>query len=139
MAWARLANAFIDVNAAAKSILDEAGSTPDLGETTERPLGVLALELWATVMHTCLTLINIFAIVAVSEFIAGPTADFSLATERALCVDTTLSPLTVAGSQQTLVDILAALSIWFESVAFEAGTSVVACTVMSTFPFALIS
>lgn len=46
-----------------------------------------------------------FAVVVVSEFIASPTADLSLATERALCVDTTLSSLTVAGSQQTLVNI----------------------------------
>lgn len=46
-----------------------------------------------------------FAIVVVSEFIASPTADLSLATKWALCVDATLSSPTVAGSQQTLVDI----------------------------------
>lgn len=90
-------------------------------------------------MDASLTLINVFAVVVVSEFIASTAADLSLATERALCIDTTLSSATVAGSQQTLIDILAALSIWLEFVAFEAGTSVIAHTVMSTFPFALIT
>lgn len=90
-------------------------------------------------MDASLTLINIFAIVVVSEFIASPTADLSLATERALSVDTALAPPTVAGSQQTLIDILTALSIWFEFVPFKAGTSVVANTGMSTFPLALIT
>lgn len=89
-------------------------------------------------MDTSLTLINIFTIVVVSEFIASPTADLSLATERALCVDTALSCSTVAGSQQTLVDILTALSIWLEFEAFVAGASVIAYTVMSTFPLAHI-
>lgn len=49
----------------------------------------------------CLT----FAVVVISEFIASPTADLSLATERALCVDASLSSPTVAGSQQTLIDV----------------------------------
>lgn len=35
LAWACLANTFIDVNADAQSILDIAGSTLDLGETAE--------------------------------------------------------------------------------------------------------
>lgn len=138
VAWARLANTLIDINAAAKGILDISSTTLDLRDTTERPLGVLALKLWATVMDTSLTLINIFTIVVVSEFIASPTADLSLATERALCVDTALSCSTVAGSQQTLVDILTALSIWLEFEAFVAGASVIAYTVMSTFPLAQI-
>lgn len=81
VAWARLANTLIDINAAAKGILDISSTTLDLGETTERALGVLALKLWATVMDAGLTLINIFAIVVVSEFVASPTADLSLATE----------------------------------------------------------
>lgn len=42
---------------------------------------VLALELWATVMDASLTLINIFTVIGVSELVASPTADFSLATE----------------------------------------------------------
>lgn len=46
-----------------------------------------------------------FAVVAVSELISCSTADFSLATERALRVDATLSSPTVAGSHQTLVDV----------------------------------
>lgn len=46
-------------NAAAQSILDIAGPTLDLGETTEWSLGVLAHQLWATIMETSLTLINI--------------------------------------------------------------------------------
>lgn len=45
------------------------------------------------------------AFVALSEFIAGPTADLSHAAERALRVDATLTSLTVAGSQETLIDI----------------------------------
>lgn len=139
VAWACLADAFIDIDADAEGILDVAGTTLDLRETTERPLGVLALKLWSTVMDAGLTLINIFAVVVVGEFVAGPTADLSLAAERALCVDTALSRPTVAGSQQTLVDIITTLSIRLEFVAFEAGTSVIAHTVMSTFPFALIT
>lgn len=46
-----------------------------------------------------------FAVVVVSEFVARPTADFSLATERAVCVDAALPSTAVAGSQQALVDI----------------------------------
>lgn len=90
-------------------------------------------------MDTGLTLINIVAIVAVGEFIACPAADLSLAAERALCVDTALSSPTVAGSQQTLVDVLTVMSIWFEFVAFETGTGVIAHTVLSTLSLALIS
>lgn len=90
-------------------------------------------------MDTSVALINIFAIVVVSEFISSPAADLSLTTEGALCVDTTLSSPTVAGSQQTLVDILTVLSIWFEFVAFQTGTSVVADTDLSTFPLTLIT
>lgn len=139
VAWACLANTFVDINAASKGVLDKASPTLHLGETTERPLSVLALKLRATVMDTRLTLINIFAVVAVSEFIASPTADLSLATERAVCVDTALSGPTVAGSQQTLVDILTALSIWFEFIAVETGTGVIGHTAVSTFPLALIT
>lgn len=47
------------------------------------------------------------AVVVVCELISGPTADLSLAAERALRVDATLSYPTVAGSQQTLVDVCA--------------------------------
>lgn len=50
-------------------------------------------------MDTSFTLINILAIVAVSEFVASAAADLSLATERAHCVDAALSCPTVAGSQ----------------------------------------
>lgn len=46
-----------------------------------------------------------FAVVVVGEFVARPTADLSLATERALCVDAALPSSAVAGSQQALVDI----------------------------------
>lgn len=118
VAWARLANTFIDINAVAEGILDIASITLDLREATEGPLGVLALKLWTTVMDASLTLVNIFAVVVISEFVAGPTADLSLTTERALCVDTTLPPPTVACSQQAFVDILTVLSIWLELVAF---------------------
>lgn len=138
VAWTCLANTFIYINTVSKSILDKARSTLNFGQTTERPLGVLALKLRSTVMDTRLTLINIFAVVAVSELISCSTADFSLATERALRVDATLSSPTVAGSHQTLVDVLTALSIWFEFIAFEAGTSVIPHTAMSTLPIALI-
>lgn len=89
-------------------------------------------------MDVSLTLIDVFAVVVVSEFITGTTADLSLAAERTLCVDTTLSSAAVASSQQTLVDILTALCIWLEFVAFEAGTSAISHTFMSTFPFALV-
>lgn len=139
VAWARLANTLIDINAAAEGILDIANATLDLRDTTERPLGVLTLKLLATVMDTSLTLIDVFAVVAVSEFVAGPTADLSLASERALSVDTTLSSPTVTGSQQTLIDVLAALPVWFEFVASETGTSVIAHTLLSAFPSALIT
>ena len=44
----------------AQGILDEANPTLDLGKTTERPLGVLALKLWDTVMETSLALVNIW-------------------------------------------------------------------------------
>lgn len=135
-AWACLAHTFIDIDAASKGILDEAGTTLHLGDTTKRPLGVLALKLWTTVVDAGLALIDIFAVVGVGEFIAGPTADLSLATKRALCVDTTLSGSTVTDSQQTLIDVLTAPSIWFEFVAFETGTSVVPLTNMSTLPVA---
>lgn len=81
VAWACLRNTFIDINAAAEGILDKAGTTLDLRDTTERPLCVLTLKLCTTVVDTGLTLINIFAIVVVSEFIASPTADLSLTTE----------------------------------------------------------
>lgn len=139
VALACLDHTFIYINAVPEGILDKAGTTLNLREATEGPLGVLALKLWATVMDTSLTLINVFAIVVVSEFIACPTADLSLATERAFSVDATLSSPTVAGSQQTLVDILTALSIWMEFVAFETCTSVIAHALMSTFPFARIT
>lgn len=138
LAWACLAETFIDINAAAEGVLDIAGTTLDLGDTTEGPLGVLAIKILATVVDTSFTLINIFAVVVVGEFVAGPTADLSLAAERALRVDTALSSPTVAGAEQTLVDILAALSIWFELVAFEAGTGVIAHTGVGTFRLALI-
>lgn len=46
-----------------------------------------------------------FAVVVVSEFVARPTADFSLATERAVGVDAALPSSAVAGSQQALVDV----------------------------------
>lgn len=46
-----------------------------------------------------------FAVVIISEFVASPTANLSLATEGALCVDTPLSSTTVAGTQQTLIDV----------------------------------
>lgn len=139
VAWLRLRNTFININAVPQGILDKARTALDFRETTERPLGVLAPKLRATVMDTSLTLINIFAIVAVSELITCPTADLSLATERALCVDAALSSPAVCGSQQTLVDIFTAASVRFEFVAFETGTSVIAHTAMSTFPFALIT
>lgn len=89
-------------------------------------------------MDASLTFINIFAVVAVSEFVAGPTADLSLASERTLSVDTTLSSPAVTGPHQTLVDIFTALSIGFESIAFETGTSVFSHTLMSTGPLARI-
>lgn len=47
-------------NAFAEGILDKAVTTLDLRETTERPLGVLALKLWATVVDAGLTLINVW-------------------------------------------------------------------------------
>lgn len=47
-------------DAVAEGILDKAGTTLDLRETTERSLGILALKLRATVMDTSLTLINIW-------------------------------------------------------------------------------
>lgn len=47
-------------NTVSKSILDKARSTLNFGQTTERPLGVLALKLRSTVMDTGLTLINIW-------------------------------------------------------------------------------
>lgn len=81
VAWARLANTFIDINAAAEGVLDKARTTLDLRVTTERPLSVVALKIWATVMDASLTLIDVFAVVGVGEFIASPTADLSLATE----------------------------------------------------------
>lgn len=43
VAGARLAYAFIDVDAVAEGVLDEAGPTLHLGGATEGPLGVLAL------------------------------------------------------------------------------------------------
>lgn len=138
VAWARLGNTLIDINAVAKGILDKSCPTLDLRNTAERPLSVLALKRLAAVMDPSLTFINIFTVVVVREFIASPTADLSLATKRALRVDAALSSPTVAGSQQTLVDILTALSIWFQFVAFQADTCAVVHTVMSTFPFALI-
>lgn len=138
LARATLGHTFIDINAASEGILDEADTTLDFGEASERPLGVLALKLLPTVVDASLTLIDIFAIVVVSELVSSPTADLSLAAERALCVDATLSSATVARSQQTLVNILAALFIRPELVAFETGTSVIAHTAMSTFPIALI-
>lgn len=138
-AGTRLAHTFIDINAVAEGILDVAGATLHLGDTTERPLGVLALQLRTTVVDASLTFIYIFAVVGVSEFIASPTADFSLATKRALCVDTALSRSTVTDSQQTLVDVFTVHPIWFEFVAFEAGASVVPLANMSTLPVARIT
>lgn len=98
----------------------------------------MALKLQSTVVDVGLTLVNIFAVVVVCEFIAGPTADLSLTAERALCVDAALSSSTVTGSKQTLVDILTAFSIWFEFKAFGAGTGIIAHADMSTFTIALI-
>lgn len=89
-------------------------------------------------MDASVTLINIVAVVVVGEFVAGPTADLSLATERALRVDAALSPPTVTGPQQTLVDIFTVLSIWSESEAFETGTGVFSHTLMGTGPLAWI-
>lgn len=139
VAWTCLTNTLIDIDAASEGVLDKTSPTRHLGKAAERPLGVLALKLWATVMDAGLTLIDIFAVVGVEEFIASPTADLSLATERALCVDTTLSTSTVTGTQQTLVDVLTAFSIWFEFVSFETDTGVVPHTLVSTFPIAFIT
>lgn len=119
----------------AEGILDEAGTTLDRRETTERPLAVFALELRATVVDASLALVDVwvkksrqrltrrrknlkgtnvtlgltapltFAVVVVGEFVAGAAADLSLAAEGALRVDAALAHATVDGAHQTLVDI----------------------------------
>lgn len=80
-------------NTVSKSILDKARSTLNFGQTTERPLGVLALKLWSTVMDTGLTLINIWMKTSQKNFLSTryerqpkKTADQCLPTNsRDLC------------------------------------------------------
>lgn len=124
---------YLLTDALAKGILDEPCATLDLRETAEWSLRVLARKILAAVMDSSLTLVNIlvkkspiycnntyynkfqtcsrpavpltFAVVIISEFVTSPTANLSLATEGALCVDAPLSSTTVAGTQQTLIDV----------------------------------
>lgn len=81
VAWTSLADTFIDIDTVSEGVLDESSPTLYLGEATEGALRVLAFKLRPAVMDTSLTLINIFAVVVVSELIASSTADLSLATE----------------------------------------------------------
>lgn len=139
-ARSRLAQTLIDVNAVPKSVLDVSNPTLDPRLTAERALSVLTLKLWTAIMCTCLTLVNIFAVVVVCELIARATADLSLAAEGTICIDAALSPAAVMRAKQTLIDIFTVLPIRFESVAFEASTSAIAHTLVGTLlcSFALV-
>lgn len=133
-----LGDTFVDINTASECVLDKTVAARSLWDTTERPIGVLTHKLLTTVVDASLTLIYIFAVIAFSELVAGPTADLSNAAERALGVDATLSTPTVTGSQQALVDVLTATSIGFEFKAFHAGTCAIPKTDMITLSFAWI-
>lgn len=85
-------------------------------------------------MSVGLTLINVFAAVAVSELISCATADLPLAAVRPNSVDTTLTRTTVMRAQQTLVNVFTIFPIWFELVPSKAGTSIIPHTTLSTVP-----
>lgn len=76
-----------------------------------------------------------FAVVVVSEFVARPTADLSLATERALCVDAALPSSAVAGSQQALVDIWKKCKITSFSSHLISSHSILSFLVLSPYLF----
>lgn len=138
VAWTSLAHTLIYINAVAQCVLDVPSRTLHFGQTTERALCVLALELCATVMNACLALIDIFAVVGVSELIARAAADLPLTPKRPLCVDAAFPSATVTGAQQALIYIFAAFSIRSEFVALKAATGVVTQALMSTNSIALV-
>lgn len=81
-----------------------------------------------------LTLINIFAAVAVSELISCATAGLPLAAVRPHSVNTALTKTTAMRAQQTLVNVFTVFSIWFELVPKKAGTGIISHTTLSTVP-----
>lgn len=133
-----LGHTLIYIDAVAQSVLDVPSRTLHFWQTAERALCILALELCATVMGVCLTLIYIFTVVGVSELIARPAADLPLTPKRALCVDAAFPSATTAEAKQTLVHVVTAFSIRSEFVALKAATGVVTQALMSTNPTALV-
>lgn len=127
-----LAQALIDVYAAAQSILYVALSTLRFGPTAERSRNIQAFEKCRTVVCASLAFINVFALVAVSQLIACSTADIALAAVRAKRVDASFPRPTAVAAQQALVYIFTGFPIWFEFKPCVAGTGAITYTYLTT-------
>lgn len=71
-------------------------------------------------MNTTLTLVNIFAVIVLCEFIASPTAAVSLAAERAHRIDAGLSEPAVVVARDAFIDIFTGHAVRQQLVAHEA-------------------